>query len=95
MFIVSLTYIAPLSDIDAQLDAHIAYLEHQYQQGIFLASGRKVPRTGGVILARCSTRQQLDDVLQQDPFAIAGVAEYTVTECHISKTASQLEDLLD
>ena len=51
-FVISLRYIAPLSDIDAAMRAHVAFLEVQRKAGRFIAWGRKVPRTGGIILAR-------------------------------------------
>lgn len=80
MFIVSLTYIVPLSTVDAHLEAHATYLEQQYAAGHFLISGRKVPRTGGIILANMTDRKQLDVILEQDPFYSLGLAEYEVTE---------------
>lgn len=59
MFIVSLTYHASLEQIDAYLAEHVAFLKEQYAQGHFLASGRKVPRTGGIILARAPLPKKL------------------------------------
>ena len=50
MFIVALTYKAELSEVDQYIDEHISYLEKHYALGKFIASGRKVPRTGGIIL---------------------------------------------
>ncbi|WP_323916952.1 YciI family protein [Aeromonas caviae] len=47
MFVVTLTYVKPLAEIDALIPAHIAWLERQYAAGHFLASGRRVPRIGG------------------------------------------------
>ncbi len=95
MFIVSLTYIAPLDRVDAVLASHVAYLDEQYAAGVFLASGRKVPRTGGVILATAESREALDTVLARDPFAVAGVARYDVVEMAVSKAAPGLEPLID
>lgn len=80
MFIVILTYCKPLSEVDKHVDAHIAWLKQCYDQGIFLLSGRQVPRVGGFILAHGGSRTDLDAVLAKDPFNIAGVAEYSVTE---------------
>ncbi|RSS96661.1 hypothetical protein EF903_02970 [Streptomyces sp. WAC05292] len=51
MFVMELTYIAPLEAVEEQLDAHMAWLDAHYASGVFLASGRKVPRDGGIILA--------------------------------------------
>jgi len=95
MFIVSLTYVAPLDRVDAVLADHVAYLEEQYAAGVFLASGRKIPRVGGVILAKADSRESLDAVLARDPFAQAKVATYEVTEMAVSKTAPGLETLID
>jgi uncharacterized protein YciI len=50
MFIISLTYICDLKEVDKILPEHIDYLKIQYKKGNFIASGRKVPRTGGIIL---------------------------------------------
>lgn len=80
MFIVSLTYKTDLSMVDKHIEAHVKYLEKQYLAGHFIASGRKVPRTGGVILANVANKGMLDDILKNDPFYIAEVANYEVTE---------------
>ncbi|MEZ6854534.1 YciI family protein [Halodesulfovibrio aestuarii] len=80
MFIVSLTYTCELDQINAHLEAHIAYLKNQYALGHFVASGRKVPRTGGVILARFDSREELDAALQLDPFYKEELASYEIQE---------------
>lgn len=80
MFIVSLTYTCELDQIDAHLTAHIEYLKKQYALGHFIASGRKVPRTGGVILARFDSRNELEATLQQDPFYKENLASYDIQE---------------
>ncbi len=80
MYIVSITYRCGMETVEANLDAHITYLKAQYEKGYFIASGRKVPRTGGIILAEMPSREALDAVLAEDPFATEGVADYEVTE---------------
>ncbi|PML79175.1 YciI family protein [Enterovibrio norvegicus] len=93
MFVVSLTYKVALSDVDQHIDAHIAYLEKQYADGHFLASGRKVPRTGGIILAQAKDREHLDTILRADPFYQADVADYDVMEFEPSMFAEGLDAL--
>ena len=80
MFIVTLTYTAPLERIDAYLPAHRAWLEEQYARGLMLMSGRKEPRDGGILIAHAASRAELDAALRDDPFAQAGFATYAVTE---------------
>ena len=58
MFIVELTYKAELSEIDALMREHMAFVKKYYAAGVFLASGRKVPREGGIILATCESRER-------------------------------------
>ncbi|WP_340677374.1 YciI family protein [Paraglaciecola sp.] len=94
MFIVSLTYICAIDEIEKYLSEHIDYLNHQYSAGKFLVSGRKNPRVGGVILAIAESREELDNILSEDPFKIHNLANYEVTEFIPTKTASRLAFLL-
>lgn len=90
MFIVSLTYIKPLEDVDRFIPAHVEYLDEQYRLGHFQLSGRKVPRTGGVILATVDDRSALDQILRQDPFHRENLASYEVTEIVPTKSSEAL-----
>lgn len=94
MFIVSLTYRCELAEIECYLPAHIAFLDKYYAAGMFLASGRKVPRDGGVILANASSREALLVALAEDPFQIHQLADYQLTEFVPSKTAPSLTGIL-
>ncbi len=85
MFVVLLKYTAPLTRIDALLDEHLAYLDRQYAAGKLIASGRRVPRTGGVILANAASEAELAATLAEDPFAREGVASYEIVEFTPSK----------
>ena len=93
MYIVSLHYIRPLADIEAQLPAHIAYLERYYAAGVFLLSGRKEPRDGGIILLRARDRASVERIISEDPFHQHQLAEYTITQSLPTKTAAALEFL--
>ncbi|WP_053849164.1 YciI family protein [Streptomyces sp. NRRL B-24085] len=91
MFVLELTYTAPLDAVDAVLAAHVAWLEEQYQRGVFLASGRKNPRDGGVIIAVAEDRARIEEIAAGDPFVTAGVCAYRVVEFAATKTAPALE----
>ncbi|MFD8809192.1 YciI family protein [Streptomyces sp. NPDC059597] len=91
MFVLELTYTAPLDAVDAAHAAHVAWLDEQYAKGIFLASGRKNPRDGGIILAAGTDRAAVEEITAGDPFVTAGVCEYRVTEFVATKTAPGLE----
>ena len=76
--VVVLTYVKPLDQVDAQLAAHVEWLKQGYAAGIFLASGRKIPRSGGVILAKGDDMDGLQNWLSQDPFQQSGVAKVEI-----------------
>ena len=90
MFIISLTYHKPLEEVDAHLNAHVEFLKSNYAKGFFLASGRKTPRTGGIILARAVNRAEIESIIACDPFAIHDVATYEITEFTPSMTSPDL-----
>jgi uncharacterized protein YciI len=91
MFVLELTYTAPLDAVDALLPDHVAWLDEQYGKGFFLASGRKEPRDGGVILAVAEDRARIEEVVAGDPFTVAGVCAYRITEFRATKTAPELD----
>ncbi len=93
MFIVTLTYLKPVEDVDALMDAHVAWLKKGYADGLFIASGRRVPRTGGVILARSGDEPGLRAFLDQDPFVVHAAARCDVVEFTPSMTAPGAEVL--
>jgi uncharacterized protein YciI len=91
MFVLELTYTAPLEAVDPVLEAHVAWLDEQYERGVFLASGRKNPRDGGVIIAAAGDRARIEEIAAWDPFVTAGVCAYRITEFVATKTAPALE----
>ena len=94
MFLFLLTYIRPLPEVERFLPEHIRYLDRQYRAGRFLCSGRKIPRTGGVILCNFPTREEAQKVMEQDPFFREGIARYELVEFALSKAAEGFQRLL-
>ncbi|MGE4421841.1 MAG: YciI family protein [Pseudodesulfovibrio sp.] len=91
MFILRLTYVKPLSEIDRLIPPHREYLAKYYASGNFLFSGRQEPRTGGVIIARAGSRAEVEALIKEDPFLIEGVAEYEIVEFVPAMTAPDLD----
>ncbi|GGX15277.1 YciI family protein [Streptomyces chryseus] len=90
MFVLELTYTAPVERVDELLAAHVEWLDAQYEAGVFIASGRKQPRDGGVILAVADDRARIEEIAAADPFTVAGVCAYRITEFVATKTAPAL-----
>jgi len=94
MFIIDLHYIVPLEQLDSHMTEHVKYLQKYYKQNVFVASGRKVPRTGGVILALAPSREVVDEIIKEDPFYLLQLAEFSVTEFRTSQSHPDLKKLL-
>ena len=95
MFIINLTYKTELEKVDQHLNDHIEFLNEQYKLGNFIASGRKVPRTGGIILSKVESETELEKIIGKDPFKINELADYELTEFIPSKTCDELKFLME
>ncbi len=91
MFLISLTYNKPVEEIDRLLEAHSAFLQTQYDAQKFLCSGRKVPRTGGLILCQAESREEVETIIAKDPFQ--AVATYEIIEFLPTKTSPELASI--
>ncbi len=94
MFVIELSYKSELSEIDANMRAHVAFLKKYYAAGRFLVSGRKVPRDGGIILAVGGSREEIEAIVREDPFVSRGLAEFRVIEFRESQKADSVDALL-
>ncbi len=92
MFIIELTYKAPLSKIDAAMKAHVAFLNKHYASGRFLVSGRKIPRDGGIIVATGTDRAEVEAIVRDDPFCARGLADFRVIQFRASQRAGDMPE---
>lgn len=94
MYIIDLTYIVPLEQLDAHMTEHVKYLHKYYKLNKFVASGRKVPRTGGIILALADSKEEVDQIISEDPFYTHKLADFKVTEFQTSQMHPLMKPLL-
>lgn len=92
MFIITLTYTATMDQVLRLLPAHHLFLDKYYEAGNFIASGPQVPRTGGVILCRANDRNEVEQIIKEDPFN--EIADYLITEFEVNKYVDEFELLL-
>jgi uncharacterized protein YciI len=95
MFVIELTYKAPLADIDGHMRAHVTFLKKYYSAGNFLVSGRKIPRDGGIILAVGKSREQIEAIAAEDPFCKQGLADVRVIEFRASQRAQDIQNRIE
>ncbi|MCP4476395.1 MAG: GTP cyclohydrolase [Gammaproteobacteria bacterium] len=80
MFIIDLTYKEPLSEVEKYLEEHKKFLKIGYKDRHFFASGRKNPRTGGIIFATFLDLATCKTFIKQDPFYQNNIAHYQFVE---------------
>ncbi|MDF2791594.1 MAG: cyclohydrolase [Neobacillus sp.] len=93
MIISILTYVKPIQEIEKYLQQHNSYLDNNYDDKKFISSGRRNPRTGGVILMD-TTLDEAQKIAQHDPFLVHEIANYSFVEFLPSKCAPEFTNLL-
>jgi uncharacterized protein YciI len=79
-FIVEITFTAPIARIEEIVPQHRAFLQTGYDRGWLLMSGPKNPRTGGIVVARAPSLDEIQAFFGQDPYQLGQVATYRFTE---------------
>ncbi|KAA2251169.1 hypothetical protein F0L68_37720 [Solihabitans fulvus] len=79
MFLITLTYVAPLETIDSLRAAHYDNPDGVFAKGLVRLAGPLVPRTGGLIVAE-GERAEIEAAVATDPFVTSGAATVQITE---------------
>ena len=78
LYIIQLTYIKDIEEIDDLMKIHVVYLKKYYKLNKFIVSGRQVPRKGGIILCYAETPEEVKSIIEEDPFMIHAAAKYKI-----------------
>jgi uncharacterized protein YciI len=95
VFLVLARYTRPIEEVDRLLDGHREWILANSEAGRILLTARQVPLTGGMILARGESVEEMWEMVRQDPFHTSGMAEYEVLEFDPVRAAPGLEGLLE
>lgn len=91
MFLILLKYVRGIERVEQHVEAHRAFLDKYYSLHRFICSGAQVPRLGGVILCKADSRDEIWQIIAEDPFYQNGAAEYEVIEFTPSKYSPAFE----
>ncbi|TNE60147.1 MAG: hypothetical protein EP340_00535 [Alphaproteobacteria bacterium] len=89
MFFVTLK-LTDKEKVGTFMEAHKAWIQKGFDEGVFLAIGSLTPEPGGGILAHNAAREALEARVAEDPFVVNGVASPTITEVQVSRTDERL-----
>jgi len=94
MFLVLLKFSAGKSRASELVAAHNEWIEHGFDDGVFLLVGSLQPRLGGAVIVDGLTRTELEERLQRDPFVAHDVVKAELLEVSPSKADPRLAFLL-
>lgn len=95
MFLLLGRYTATPDQVDPHRDAHVAWVQQHTEAGHFLAGALQAGGVGGLIVAKASSRDEVESWTADDPFIANGVFEYDIREYEVAFTTPGLEGLAD
>ena len=94
MFVIQLKFSTNKAKASQFMDGHNAWLREGFNKGLFLLAGTIQPKLGGAILAHNATLEQVEAIVNEDPFVIEGVVVSEIIEITPSKAVPQFEFLV-
>jgi uncharacterized protein YciI len=93
MFLIQITYIRPLPEVEQQLEAHRAYLREAPEAAHIVLTGRRQDRQGGLVILRAPDLAAVEDFVHRDPYHTSGVARFDITGFDVAQVGAGLESL--
>ena len=75
-FIVEITYRVPIEALGENVAEHRQFLKRGYEIGWLLCSGPMDSRSGGMVVARAPSQEDLERFFQDDPYRLKGLASH-------------------
>jgi uncharacterized protein YciI len=91
-FLIDIEYSVPLERINEIVSEHRAFLQTGYDKGWLLMSGPKDPKTGGLVIARAPSLEDIQGFFSHDPYQLKQAAVYTFREFDPVKRQAFMED---
>ena len=80
IFVIILRYLYSIERLNEFRDKHVEFLNKYYDRKIFLLSGVQNPKNGRIIIAKANNRQEISEILTEDPFYYNKLAEFSIYE---------------
>jgi uncharacterized protein YciI len=80
VFILVSEYLKSADEVDLHLPNHRTWIKRGYDSGHILFSGRLVPATGGAIVLRAASRDEVVALISTDPYVQHDLVRYEIHE---------------
>jgi uncharacterized protein YciI len=94
MFVVLLKFAANKARAGAFMEAHKAWIERGFDDGVFLLAGSLRPGLGGAVVANNTSLPDLQRRVDNDPFVMEGVVDAEILDIATSRADRRLESVL-
>lgn len=94
MFVVLLRFSDNKSQAGQFMEAHNAWLQRGYEDGVFVLSGSLAPALGGAVMAHNTTLAALEARVNEDPFVAQNIVNAEIIEIAAAKSDDRLAFLL-
>ncbi len=95
MYILISSFSQPPEAVEPYFTDHCAWLHKYNTLDIFIASGPKTSHLGGGILVKSIDKQRLKEIIAEDSYVQANVADYLIVEIDVKLAAKGFEGLLE
>lgn len=91
LFVIDITYTVPMDEVQKVLAPHMDFVRDCYASEVFLMSGPKEPRSGGIVIAQAASLTEVEALVARDPFTLAGVVSVQIIQFHASNMTEALK----
>jgi len=74
--VLKINYEKPIGVIDQTRPAHLEWLNDEVAAGRILLAGRQESGAGGVLITGDISTEDAQDIIDRDPYTLAGVVSY-------------------
>ncbi|MGJ7573499.1 YciI family protein [Variovorax sp. RB2P76] len=93
MLLLIVSYIKAPAQVEPHIKSHGEWVAHHLEEGNFLFAGPKKSGPGGVIGAKSIDKPALLQILAEDSYVKADVAEYQIVDVDLKAAAASFEAL--
>ena len=94
MFVVQLKFSDNKENAPQFMEGHKDWIKRGFDDGVFLLAGSLQPGLGGAIVAHNTSREELGQRVDEDPFVVENVVSADILEISPSRADTRLEFLL-
>ena len=95
MFIVLLKFSSNKGNASQLMAGHNQWIQQGFDDGVFLLVGGLQPQLGGAVIAHNTSRADLQDRINSDPFVAENVVTAEMIEINPAKADERLQFLIE